>query len=150
MKLRDRTRALLSVAAIAMVVAQPAAAAGLPSTPPIADGFTRHLAERINDYRQRHGLAPLALVDDLSALAAEHSQDMASQRQLSHAGFRARMSRTQSKLCVENVAHNFPTPETLLDGWRNSPAHHRNLLEPKVSTMGLAATARYVTFFACR
>jgi uncharacterized protein YkwD len=36
-----------------------------------------------------------------------------------------------------------------LEGWRHSPEHHRNLLEPKVSRMGIAADARYVTFFAC-
>jgi uncharacterized protein YkwD len=143
-------RALWLAAAIGMAMVPPAQAAGLPEPKPPADGFTHRLALRINEYREQHGLTPLALVEDLTALAAEHSQAMAAQRQLSHEGFRVRMQRTQSPLCVENVAHDFPSPETLLDGWLHSPAHQRNLLEPKVSTMGLAATARYVTFLACR
>jgi len=60
-------------------------AARLPAAVTLADGFTRHVAERINKYGRQHGLAP----------------------------------------------------------------HRRSLLEPEVSTMGLAATARCVTFFAC-
>jgi len=38
----------------------------------------------------------------------------------------------------------------LLEGWRLSPTHYRDLLEPKVSRMGLAVTTRHMTFFACR
>lgn len=117
---------------------------------PDVPGLTEHLAERINTYRAEHGLAPLAWSADLTDLAAAHSREMAASRRLSHDGFRDRRAHTQSTLCVENVAHNFPTAETLLDGWRRSPGHHRNLLEPGVVRMGIATTARYVTFFACR
>ena len=131
-----------------LAAAMPAVAA--VDAAPMADGFARHLAQRINDYRLAHGLTPLSWSDELASLAAEHSQDMAARRRLSHDGFRARRRRTDSLICVENVAHNFPTAETLLDGWRRSPGHQRNLVEPKVERMGLAATARYVTFFACR
>lgn len=139
-----RLRRPLLLAAAALFMAQPAIAIE-PSTGP----EPHQLVRVINDYRQQHGLAPLALAEELNLLAAEHSRDMATQRQLSHDGFRVRMGRAGSRLCVENVARNFPTAETLLDGWRNSPAHHRNLLEPGVSSMGLAVTGRYVTFFAC-
>jgi uncharacterized protein YkwD len=137
---------LLCLAGLAASVPARAAA----STAPVPEGFTQHLAERINEYRRAHGLAPLSWSDELAALAAEHSQDMAARRRLSHEGFRERRQRSASRICVENVAHNFPTAETLLDGWRRSPGHQRNLVEPKVERMGLAATARYVTFFACR
>ena len=85
----------------------------------------------------------------LETLADEHSTAMATQRRLSHDGFHSRLGRTTSRLCVENVGWNYPTAEALLDGWRHSPEHLRNLLDPKVRRMGLAARARYVTFFAC-
>ncbi|MDP1899545.1 MAG: CAP domain-containing protein [Rubrivivax sp.] len=117
---------------------------------PLSSGYAGHLAELINDYRLRQGLAPLAFTEDLVQLAGEHSASMAGQRQLSHEGFRTRFQRAGSKVCVENVGWNYPTAEALLDGWRLSPAHHRNLLEPKVSRMGIAVQAHYVTFFACR
>ena len=126
-----------------------AAVAAADGGPPPVDGFTRHLAERINDYRVRNGLRPLEWSNDLVELAAEHSRDMAERRTLTHEGFSDRRRRTRSRLCVENVAHNFATPETLLDGWRQSPNHHRNVLDPGVERMGLAAAARYVTFLAC-
>jgi uncharacterized protein YkwD len=112
--------------------------------------FVEHLAQLINHYREDHGLEPLSLAEELIALAGEHSASMAAQRQLSHEGFRDRYRLASSKICVENVGWNHPTPESLLEGWVRSPAHHRNLLEPKVMRMGLAATTRYVTFFACR
>ncbi len=136
-------RTLVSACVLA-ALAQPASAAVA------SDGFARHLAELINDYRQRQGLDPLPLADDLVQLADEHSTRMADRRQLSHDGFRGRAQRASSGTCVENVGWNHPTPEALLDGWRMSPGHHRNLLEPKVARMGIAVSTRYVTFFACR
>ena len=113
------------------------------------EGFGRHLADLINRYRQDQGLAPLTITQDLVTIATEHSSDMAVRRQLSHDGFNDRYDRTGSRICVENVGRNYPTAEALLEGWRQSPDHDRNLLEPKVSRMGIAADARYVTFFAC-
>jgi uncharacterized protein YkwD len=74
---------------------------------------------------------------------------MATERRLSHDGFRSRFDRTSARICVENVGWNFPFPEAQLEGWRASPGHHRNLLEPKVARMGLSMAGRYVTFFAC-
>jgi uncharacterized protein YkwD len=123
-------------------------AAGVESQLP--RGYVDRLADLINDYRQANGLAPLALAEGLALLAGEHSEGMAGQRQLSHDGFRARFQRAASKICVENVGWNYATPEGLLEGWRLSPSHHRNLLEPKVGRMGIAVESRYVTFFACR
>jgi uncharacterized protein YkwD len=114
-----------------------------------SEGFGRHLADLINRYRERHGLAPLQISQDLVALAGEHSASMAAQRQLTHDGFDERYTRASSRVCIENVGWNFQTAEALMDGWRHSPAHHRNLLEAKVARMGIAVAERYVTFFAC-
>lgn len=111
--------------------------------------YERHLADLINEYRERHGLAPLQLVADLSELASEHAGRMAELHRLSHDGFRDRFDRTRARICVENVGMNFPHAEAQLDGWRASPGHHRNLLEPKVARMGIARANRYVAFFAC-
>ena len=136
-------RRLLTTLAIAFATSTPASAQSI-------DGFGRHLADLINRYREIHGLSPLSLAEDLVTLAAEHSTDMAVRRRLTHEGFENRFKRTGSRMCVENVGWNYPTAEALLEGWRKSPEHHRNLLEPKVERMGIVADARYVTFFACR
>lgn len=114
-----------------------------------ATGYAQRLAGLINEYRRQHGLGPLRVTDDLASIAAEHSIRMAEERRLSHEGFRARFDRTNARICVENVGWNFPFPEAQLEGWRASPGHHRNLLEPKVARMGLAVSGPYVTYFAC-
>jgi len=139
---------LASLAILMAALAGPSVAAERTVSTP--EGYVRHLASLINDYRERNGLGQLAFAGELTALAGEHSESMSAQRRLSHEGFRARAQRAASKVCVENVARGFPSAETLLEGWRHSPAHHDNLLDPAVSRMGIAATARYVTFFACR
>ncbi len=133
-----------------LAISAPPARAVTPDGELANAAFGRHLAEQINRYREDQGLAPLTVVEDLTSIASEHSAAMADQRRLSHDGFRQRLLRATSKLCVENVGWNYPTAEALVDGWRRSPAHHVNLLEPKVTRMGLAVAARYVTFFACR
>lgn len=141
------TRALCA-SWLALVLSHPVHAAPASTAP--GEGFARRLADLINDYRQHQGLEPLSLAADLADLADEHSSAMADRRQLSHEGFRARFQRANSRVCVENVGWNHRTPEALMDGWRQSPEHHRNLLEPKVARMGIAVATRYVTFFACR
>ena len=142
-------RSLLLAVACALVTS-PALAVEARHSGNLEEGFARHLAQVINGYRQLQGLPVLEVADELQALASEHSTEMAAQRRLSHDGFQSRFGRTTSRLCVENVGWNHPSAESLLDGWRLSPEHLRNLLDPQVRRMGLAAKARYVTFFACR
>jgi uncharacterized protein YkwD len=112
-------------------------------------GYVAHLATLINEYRMRNGMAPLTLAPELNTLAAEHAGQMVADRRLSHDGFRDRFDRTRARICVENVGVNFVHAEAQLDGWRASPGHHRNLLEPKVARMGIARQQSFVAFFAC-
>lgn len=142
-----RVRDLLGIFAFTFF-AQSVVGETVAQVPP-TEAYVRQLGQLINDYRQQHGLQPLNFVQDLANLADEHSTRMAAQRKLSHDGFRDRAVRTRSKVCVENVGWNYPSPATQLEGWKLSPTHDRNLLEPKVSGMGLAVTTRYVAFFAC-
>ena len=148
-----RLRVLKGSVAIALL----AGLSGLPVTAAIDRGeasadphYLMELAQRINGFRLANGLAPLAPADELVALASQHSRSMDSHRELSHQGFRQRYARAGSRVCVENLGWNYPTPEGLMEGWQGSPAHLRNLLEPRVARMGLAASGDYVTFFACR
>lgn len=114
-----------------------------------SEGYVRQLGNLINDYRADRGLRPLIPAKNLAALADEHSVGMAAQGKLSHDGFGNRAQRTHSDVCVENVGWNYPSPEAQLEGWRNSPTHDRNLLNPNVTRMGIGFNSRYVAFFAC-
>jgi uncharacterized protein YkwD len=48
------------------------------------------------------------------------------------------------------VGWNHETPQSLFDGWRKSPGHNRNMLERRVSRVGISKAGPYVTFFACQ
>jgi uncharacterized protein YkwD len=144
-----KARAWAGIALALLVWVRPGAAAETTRLAAAGPGYAQRLADLINQYRLQHGLGPLALAAELSTIAAEHAAHMAEQRHLSHDGFRDRFDRSHAKICVENVGWNFPFPEAQLDGWRASPGHHRNLLEPKVTQMGVAVARSYVTFFAC-
>ena len=136
------------VATLALTLAatvKPADAAADP-----ADAYTTQLGRLINDYRKQHGLQPLALVAPLAKLAHDHATQMAREKRLSHDGFQERFAKANSPTCVENVGSNFGTPEAEFTAWRNSPAHVHNLLDARITRMGIAIEGGYVTFFACR
>lgn len=115
-----------------------------------AGAYTAQLGELINGYRAQHRLAPLALVEPLSELAHEHATYMAREDRLSHDGFQQRFAKARSPACVENVGAGLRTPGAEFEAWRNSPTHARNLLDPRITRMGIAIEGRYVAFFACR
>ena len=144
-----KAMALAGIVLALLALGRPGYAADRTNVATASMGYAKRLADLINQYRQQHGLGPLAQVADLTVIAAEHTSRMADQRHLSHDGFRDRFNSTRANICVENVGWNFPFPEAQLEGWRASPGHHRNLLEPKVTQMGVAVSRFYVTFFAC-
>lgn len=124
--------------------------AGSASVPDLPQAFVDRVAVLVNEYRAQHRLGELSAAETLGRVAEGHSRRMAEVGRPSHDGFRDRFRAVDSELCVENIAAYFESPEALVDGWRRSPAHDRNLLEPRIGRMGLAARGRYVTFFACR
>lgn len=114
-----------------------------------ASAYTVQLGKLINDYRAQHHLQPLASAPALSELAQEHAAHMAREDRLSHDGFQQRFANAHSPSCVENVG-SYGTPGAEFEAWRNSPMHERNLLDSRITRMGIAIEGRYVTFFACQ
>ena len=53
---------------------------------------------------------------------------------------------------VENVSAGYHTLAEAFSGWRDSPPHNRNMLEPKMRRMGIAAAyapdTKYKVFWA--
>ena len=115
-----------------------------------ADPFATQLGKLINDYRAQRDVPPLTMDAPLADLAHEHAVRMARDKRLSHDGFQERFAMAGSPRCVENVGWNQRTPEAEFAGWRDSPTHARNLLDPGITRMGIGIEDRYVTFFACR
>ena len=112
-------------------------------------GYAQRLAALVNQYRVSHGLRALIVDTTVAGLALEHSAAMARAGQLSHDDFPSRVRRSGFAVCVENVGWNYRSPEGQFDGWRASPGHNRNMLDPRVERMGIGTAADYVTMIAC-
>jgi len=119
------------------------------ANPDLSSRYTARVMTLVNQYRESHHLPGLVVDQRLTGLAQEHSQKMANKRLLSHDGFDERFNRANRELCVENVGTNFPNAAALVEGWRRSAGHNRNLLDGEVRSVGVSVYQGYATFFAC-
>ena len=111
--------------------------------------YPQRLAALVNQYRVSHGLPALVVDTTVAGLAREHSAAMAKAGQLNHDDLPSRVRRSGLAMCIENVGWNYRSPEGQFDGWRASPGHDRNMLDPRVDRMGIGTVADYVTMIAC-
>ncbi len=111
--------------------------------------YSQRLGALVNQYRASHGLPDLIVDTTIVGLAHEQSAAMAQAGQLNHDDFPSRVRRSGRPMCVENVGWNYPSPKSQFDGWRASPGHNRNMLDPRVQRMGIGTVAAYVTMIAC-
>jgi uncharacterized protein YkwD len=118
---------------------------------------TRVAASMISGYRRNHGLGPVTLDRELMRLAQAHAQAMAVRNELGHnvgSSFaeRVRNSSVRARAVVENVAAGYHTLAEAFSGWRDSPGHRANMLDPEVTRMGIAAVyapgSKYKVFWA--
>ena len=84
-----------------------------------------------NEYRQSNGLASVQFDPIAYTYANEHNDYMIAKGSLSHDNFSSRASsissETQAKEVAENVAKDYLTAESTLEGWVNSAPHRANL-----------------------
>ena len=111
--------------------------------------YSQRLAVLVNQYRASHGLPDLMVDTTIAGLADEHSAAMAQAGQLNHDDFPSRVRRSGLPMCVENIGWNYRSPESQFDGWRASPGHNGNMLDPRVARMGIGIFSGYVTMIAC-
>ena len=147
--------AWIPTVAIAITIAV-AHSAGMPrnacaaTKPDGESSYAERLGELVNQYREQRGARPLGVEGALGALARGHSMAMTKTGRLSHDEFALRVHRSGYTMCVENVGWNYRTPDAQLDSWRRSLGHDRNLLDARVTRMGIGVASDYVTFIACQ
>ena len=116
----------------------------------------RQVHDQINAYRRRRGLSPLEFDSYISQIARTHSQQMASgQVNFGHDGVQQRYDaigqRTPYRQVAENVAWNsgYSNPvERAVEGWIDSPGHHRNLTGPyERAGVGVAINSEGAYYF---
>jgi uncharacterized protein YkwD len=111
---------------------------------------------QVSEFRRDHGLEPLTLERSISAEAREHSAEMArSGKTISHRGFNQRLEDIRKKIpyraAAENVAaaagHEDPA-RTVVEGWKKSPEHRKNMLgDFSLTGIGVAQSNNGTYFF---
>ena len=115
-------------------------------------------AERyINQVRARHGAGPVRMEVRLVEAALRHSLMMARKGKMAHQfGFGTRFKDRIKKAGIrgaaaENVGAGYSSIESVIDGWLRSPGHRRNLLNRKLTHIGMAAAvnpaSKYRTYW---
>jgi uncharacterized protein YkwD len=129
---------------------------GLESVPSLSLTKAR---DDINAYRKAKGLNPLSLDPKLTKAAQVQADDIAKQGRLDHngsdgstAGDRVKRAGYVSALTAENIAAGQKSLGEVLQGWKKSPAHNRNLLLADAEDMGIAVAyapnTRFKVFWA--
>jgi uncharacterized protein YkwD len=112
----------------------------------------------INRYRSQKGMKPLVLNAKLTHAAESHSVDLAQHDTISHKGSdgsnpwkRIERAGYRPRLAAENVGAGQRSLAEVIQGWKDSPGHDRNLLLPDATQMGIALVkdpaTRYGTFW---
>lgn len=111
----------------------------------------------ISDYRKAHGLDAVVLDPALQRAAQRQATAMARANVLSHevAGtlpHRLDADGLDRKAAIENVSAGYSSLDSVVEGWKRSPEHNKNLLFGPMRRMGIAAASapktRYKTFWS--
>ena len=99
----------------------------------------------VNEYRSSKGLPALSLESHATAAAEILAKDMAAHDHMSHAGpngadlqKRLSMAGYRYKVAAENVSVGQRSFAEIVEGWKKSPPHSRNMLLAEAKHMGVA------------
>lgn len=114
------------------------------SARPAAANFAYRVVELTNLFRDRNGLAPLAINTQLSNAAQNFSRQVALGDFLDHNApdgstieSRIRRAGYQPQWWAENLAAGYTTPDQVVQAWIESEGHRRNLLSPELKEIGV-------------
>ncbi|SEQ62634.1 Uncharacterized conserved protein YkwD, contains CAP (CSP/antigen 5/PR1) domain [Faunimonas pinastri] len=99
----------------------------------------------VNAFRASQGMKPVKLSASLSAAARSQAMDMAAHDTMSHNLGGQTLPKRLAKagygwqVADENIGEGYPTMAAAMLGWKNSPGHRKNLLDPGVTEIGIGA-----------
>ncbi|MBM7855188.1 putative YkwD family protein [Desulfohalotomaculum tongense] len=115
---------------------------------PSINEFQKKIVELVNKERAKEGLQPLVAKADLNKVAQLKAEDMAKNNYFSHTsptyGSPFDMMKQfgiNYSYAGENIAVGYRTPESVMEGWMNSPGHRKNILNPNFTEIGVGFTA---------
>jgi uncharacterized protein YkwD len=145
---------VVAVAFTALALVSPLASAPRPARAAVncdvadltVDGEEQVFLTLLNAYRQQNGAAPLNISQSLNRASTWMSTDMANYNYFSHTDrlgryFDARMSQCDVNVAQswsENLAAWYVTGADVFEGWKNSPGHNTNMLNPALRSIGIS------------
>ncbi len=99
----------------------------------------------VNDLRNSLGLEPLANHDGLAAVARAWSQHMAETGQFHHNPRFFEQYPPGFWGGGENIAWGYVSVQSAFNGWKNSPGHYRNMVDPNFTHIGVGIVGTYYT-----
>lgn len=104
----------------------------------------QEMLDRINAVRRGIGLRPLELNSRLTTAAQAHADDMLARTYYNHDSpegttprQRVRAAGFIADIVAENIAAGQTSPEDALGAWLHSSDHRRNLLDPRLTHIGI-------------
>jgi hypothetical protein len=114
----------------------------------------RQLFESLNHERTAQGLSPLQWDSALFKAARQHALLMLNLNMLEHQlpsepNLEGRLAEVGAHFSViaENIAFG-PNPQMIHAGWMDSPGHRKNILDPRLTSVGIAAVRGQGGLFA--
>jgi uncharacterized protein YkwD len=109
------------------------------------DREERAFLDLINAYRRKTGAGKLSLQNQLGAAAEHHSQDMANKNYFSHKLSNGdspeknikRFGYTNWSYVGENIAAGHETAKAVMDAWKSSREHDRNMRNKNFTEIGI-------------
>ena len=153
-KYRDYSRRPLWAVLLLLLFVSSAPPAFAQGRPSFTDQVEARVAALVNEFRAENGLQPLEPESRLGETARYLSAYMASNGKLDHRADgstpEARATQHGYDYCVlaENIAYEYNSrgfaaeqlARGFFQGWKESPLHRANMLEPDVTETGLAVT----------
>jgi len=109
------------------------------------DSMAAAVVDAMNRERAAHGLTPLRIDDELSAVALDRVGDMFAKHYFGHIspdGVKpwswADKEGYNYREFGENLAVGYRTPQAVVDGWMHSPEHRKNVLSGSFVEVGVA------------
>jgi len=119
----------------------------------VPTGDVKFLFDAVNYDRKSENLPPLRWSAELAAAARAHVHQLAERNRLSHRfpgepdiAERARAAGAHFSMLAENIAEA-PSIDELHIGWMKSPPHRANILNPKLTAIGIAVELRDEEYF---
>ncbi len=117
-------------------------------------GLARLMLQWHNRIRAQYGLRPLQLDPTLNRVARLQALDMAWADAISHQGlghtslgWRVTQSGFKWWIVAENAAAGQPTVAAVMRAWMASPGHRRNILDPRLTYLGVGCVDRYDSYY---